>query len=62
VHNLTLSRGEYGLKAKTLACWRVQGRGPAYSKDGGLVLYKRLDVDAYLKSRRVRTAEQPGIK
>ena len=52
----------YGLKSNTLACWRGQGRGPAYVKDGDLILYRRLDVEAYLKSRRVRTGEQPGLK
>ena len=52
----------YGLNHKTLACWRSQGRGPAYSKEGELILYRRLDVEAFLKTRRVRTGEQPGLK
>jgi hypothetical protein len=52
----------YGLNHKTLACWRSQGRGPTYSKEGDLVLYRRQDLEAYLKTRRVRTGEQPGLK
>ncbi|MDR2947547.1 MAG: helix-turn-helix domain-containing protein [Candidatus Adiutrix sp.] len=52
----------YGLNHKTLASWRGQGRGPAYSKDGGLIFYRRLDIEAYLKNCRQRTIEQPGLK
>ena len=52
----------YGLNSKTLARWRSEGRGPTYNKDGSLILYRRQDVEAYLKSHRVRTIEQPGLK
>jgi len=54
----------YGLNNKTLAFWRSQGLGPTYSQDGdgGIILYRRQDVEAYIKSHRVRTKEQPGPK
>jgi len=52
----------FGLNRNTLACWRGEGRGPAYIKDGDLILYRHQDVEAYLKSRHVRTVEQPGLK
>ena len=50
----------FGLNHNTLRGWRGQGRGPAYSRDGDLILYKRSDVEAYLKSNRVRTYDQKG--
>lgn len=52
----------YGLNHKTLADWRSKGRGPTYIQDGGVILYRRLDVEAWLKSARKRTIEQPGLK
>ena len=52
----------YGLNSKTLSGWRRKGRGPAFSKDGSLILYRCQDVENYLKSRRVRTIEQPGLR
>jgi len=52
----------YGLNSKTLSCWRSQGKGPTYSKKGNKILYRRQDVEDYLKNCRVRTIEQPGVK
>jgi hypothetical protein len=44
---------------KTLAQWRSQGRGPAYLKTGGRILYRRSDLDAWLDScRRTSTAQK----
>jgi len=48
----------YGLKSTTLKTWRCNGRGPAYIKDGGVVLYDQRDLLAFLEARRVRTGEQ----
>ena len=50
----------YGLNHKTLADWRGQGRGPAFTQDGYVILYSRLDVEAYLKSTKKRTIDQKG--
>jgi len=40
---------------QTLARWRHEGKGPAYSKSGSRVIYLGADALAYLKARRVET-------
>ena len=50
----------YGLNHKTLADWRSQGRGPSFAQDGYVILYRRQDVEAYLKSAKRRTIDQKG--
>ncbi len=52
----------FSLNPKTLTTWRNQGRGPAYAQSGGVVLYRRSDIEAWLKSNKKRTADQPGLK
>ena len=42
---------------QTLARWRHEGRGPAYTRSGSLVLYLGRDALDYLASRRVETGE-----
>lgn len=52
-----------GLSAQRLAIWRSKGGGPYYSKTsrGGVVRYKRSDLDEFMRARRVRnTSEVPG--
>ena len=49
----------YGLKANTLRKRRMNGEGPAYSKDGERVLYTHSAVRKYLESRRQKTHDQP---
>lgn len=44
-----------GASKATLARWRADGL-LAYSKVGGLLFYRRSDVDALLESNLVRTA------
>lgn len=39
----------------TLAGWRVQKRGPAFTKVGGLVRYRRSDLQSWLDRQRVPT-------
>lgn len=41
------------VKPKTLANWRYLGRGPVYVKDGGLVRYRREDVEAWERDHTV---------
>lgn len=41
-----------GIRPTTLACWRSQGKGPAYTKLGRIV-YKKSDLDSYKAARRV---------
>ena len=40
---------------QTLARRRHEGKGPAYSKCGSRVVYRGLDVLAWLESRRIET-------
>lgn len=42
---------------QTLARWRHEGRGPAYTLSGSLVLYLGRDALNYLASRRVGTSD-----
>jgi len=47
----------YGVKAVTLANWRIKAQGPEYIKYGGKILYKHQAVRNYLESRTVRTRD-----
>ena len=38
----------------TLRVWRCKGRGPAYHKVGGKVLYRGAELNAYLDSCIIR--------
>ena len=49
------SRRNLWNRARTLANWRCQGRGPAYVKSGRKVLYKRTMIDHFLYNQRVLT-------
>jgi len=44
-----------GLSQSTLAKLRVSGGGPIFCKLGRRVLYRRVDLDDYLSSRRRRS-------
>ena len=39
----------------TMAHWRSEGRGPAYHKIGNRVVYRGLDLNAWIAGRRVET-------
>ena len=41
-----------GLAKVTIEQWRARGDGPAYSKVGRRVVYKRSDVDAWLDEHK----------
>jgi len=48
---------ELRLEVKTMDNWRCAGRGPAFLKLGGRVLYPRSEIEAFkAASRRVSTA------
>lgn len=49
----------YGLNANTLRKRRVNGEGPAYSKDGSNVIYTHDAIRQYLVSCRQKTYDQP---
>ena len=40
----------------TLAIWRHENRGPAFTRFGNRILYKGSDLNAWLDSHRVQTA------
>ena len=48
----------YGLNANTLKTWRCIGKGPAFIRDGRVILYDQKDLQEYVAARRVRTGEQ----
>lgn len=54
-----------GVKPHTLACWRVQGRGPAYHRLGGSprgrVLYEAATVDQYVAARVFRSTSEETV-
>lgn len=37
----------WGLSTRTLERWRMQGRGPAFMRLGGRVIYRAEDVEAF---------------
>lgn len=37
----------------TLQWWRSKSRGPAYTRSGRQILYRRADLDAWLERQRV---------
>lgn len=47
-----------GVSAKTLANWRVLGRGPAHIRAGSRVAYDVNDIEAWKAARRVRSTSQ----
>ena len=49
----------YPLNANTLRKRRMNGEGPAYSKDGDKVIYTHTAIKKYLESRRQKTHDQP---
>ena len=49
----------YPLKANTLRKRRMNGEGPAYTKDGTSVVYSHASIRNYLESRRQKTYDQP---
>ena len=49
-----------GLKRKTLARWRWQGKGPAFRKIGRKVRYAHHDLEEYLSQASRRSTTDPG--
>jgi hypothetical protein len=47
-----------GLATNTLEKWRIAGKGPAFSKIGGAVVYDERDLESFLVAcRRTSTSE-----
>jgi len=47
----------YNIPRQTLANWRKQKIGPAYSKPGKRVLYRVKDIEDYLDRTRQQTSD-----
>ena len=48
---------EFGIHQKTLAYWRLEGIGPAYTSFGRRVFYERAVLEKYIASGRIQTSE-----
>ena len=51
-----------GLSASTLAKMRLSGNSPAFLKLGRRVLYRRVDLDAWLESRTARNTSDADAR
>jgi excisionase family DNA binding protein len=51
-----------GLSASTLAKMRLSGNSPAFLKLGRRVLYRRVDLDAWLESRVARNTSDADAR
>ena len=49
-----------GLKPKTLARWRWQGKGPIFRKIGRKPRYARHDLEDYIATSARRSTSDPG--
>lgn len=48
---------EFGIHQKTLAYWRLEGIGPAYTSFGRRVFYERAVLEEYITAGRIQTSE-----
>lgn len=48
---------EFGIHQKTLAYWRQENVGPAYTSFGRRVFYERAVLEEYIASGRIQTSE-----
>lgn len=46
------------LRKNTLEVWRTRGTGPRFCKLGGVVRYRRSDLDAYVEQNLVQSTSQ----
>ena len=51
----------YGVAEGTLADWRRESKGPAWTRPGKQVLYRVQDVDAFFAGKVVRTLESDRL-
>lgn len=51
---------EMGVTTKTLSNWRVAGKGPGHYKIGGKVMYRRVEIRAWLAQQRRTSTSDPG--
>lgn len=58
LHQVDLAR-RWNISPRTLERWRWLGRGPAYLKVGGRVLYRLEEVEAY-EAASLKTTTPPS--
>lgn len=46
------------ISEKTLTKWRIQGIGPRFVKIGGLIRYRKLAIDDFLKSKEFNSTSE----
>ena len=51
---------EFVIHQKTLAYWRLEGVGPAYTNFGRRVFYERAVLEEYIASGRVQASDSRG--
>jgi predicted DNA-binding transcriptional regulator AlpA len=56
----TSAAQELGVTTKTLSNWRVAGKGPGHYKIGGKVMYRRVEIRAWLAQQRRTSTSDPG--
>ncbi|MEX3007205.1 helix-turn-helix transcriptional regulator [Hoeflea sp. TYP-13] len=47
-----------GIAISTLAKWRLSGTGPEYAKLGRRIIYRRVDIDAWLARNSFRSTSE----
>ena len=47
-----------GVAPMTLAKWRMSGDSPVYTKVGRIVIYRKQDLDAWLKQNQYSSTSQ----
>lgn len=62
IFNTRDAAGYVRLAKTTLERFRLTGEGPQYCKLGGAVRYRKVDLDAWLESRRVRSTSEGGVR
>lgn len=61
--NVANAAAYLGISTKSLACYRSQGRGPAFTKLGKLCFYHRGDLDVWVAENRAKsTAEHKALR
>jgi hypothetical protein len=63
--NSYLQTGDHRAKrggGRTLARWRRQGTGPPYIRLPGKIVYRKADLDEWLKKRRVQPVRERGAQ
>ena len=51
----------YNIPKSTLADWRRESKGPAWTKPGKQVLYRVVDLEAFFEAQRVRTLQSDQL-